>query len=350
MIRPRQHLLSLERDVQNFDTREGVLRLDMNEYVPNASLQLHDALMDKLSPEVISAYPMVNEAYHSISKMLSQPENKIVLTTGCDGAIYSTLMAFCNPGDTIAFIQPTYGMYSVYAKMMDLYVLPITYSLKKPLDYERILNQLTEKIKVLIIANPNGIIGDELNEEFISMIVKKCNVFGTVVLLDEVYADFVDGGYSRFANLTDKYDNLVVARSFSKGYGLAGVRAGYTISHPDMRRMLISVRSNVEINSVAVEAIKVWASHPELMKECIYEINDTKQYLCKILVDKGITCIQGLGNFILISADDEDKWKTLLSDNNIAVKWLELDGEKWIRLTVGTKSYMQDFVELLEHM
>lgn len=347
MIRPRQHLLSLERDVQNFDTREGVLRLDMNEYVPYASLQLHDTLKSKLTPEVISAYPMVNEAYHSISQMLSQPENKIVLTTGCDGAIYSTLMAFCDYGDTIAFIQPTYGMYAVYAKMMGLKVFPITYSIKRSLDYESILGCLTEKIKVIIIANPNGIIGDEIDEAVIRTIIKKCNEIGTVVLIDEVYADFVDDGYSRFTKLTDNYDNLVIARSFSKGYGLAGVRAGYTISHPDMRKMLISVRSNVEINSVAVEAIKVWTSHPALMRECIFEINKTKKYLCELLNDKKISYIQGLGNFILILANNEKKWKELLADNSIAVKWLEIDGEKWIRLTVGTKSYMQDFVELL---
>lgn len=258
-------------------------------------------------------------------------------------------MAFCDYGDTIAFIQPTYGMYAVYAKMMGLNVLPITYSIKRPLDYESILECLTEKIKVLIMANPNGIIGDEIDEGVVRTIIKKCNEIGTVVLIDEVYADFVDGGYSRFTTLTDNYDNLVIARSFSKGYGLAGVRAGYTISHPDMRKMLISVRSNVEINSVAVEAIKVWTSHPALMRECIFEINETKKYLCELLNDKKISCIQGLGNFILILANNERKWKELLADNSIAVKWLEIDGEKWIRLTVGTKSYMQDFVELLNH-
>jgi len=350
MIRPRQHLLSLERDVQNYDTREGVLRLDMNEYVPNASLQLYDALMNKLTPEVLSAYPMVNEAYHSVSRMISQPENKIVLTTGCDGAVYSTLMAFCDFGDTIAFIQPTYGMYAVYAKMMGLNVVPIAYSIKKPLICESILDCITEQIKVLIIANPNGIMGDELNEDFIRTIIKKCNDIGTVVLIDEVYADFIDEGYSRFANLTDTYDNLVIARSFSKGYGLAGVRAGYTISHPDMRKMLISVRSNVEINSVAVEAIKVWTSHPELMRKCICEINETKEYLCELVKEKEIPCVCGLGNFILIAANDDKKWKELLVKKHIAVKWLELDEEKWIRVTIGTMAYMMDFVELLKQM
>lgn len=348
MIQARTHLRNLCRDVQEYDNREGILRLDMNEYVPNASSELYDDLIKNLTPAVLSAYPMVNGAYHAIAQMIEQPEEKIVLTAGSDGGLYSTLMAFCELGDTISFVEPTYGMYHVYADMMGLRTKPISYSLKKPLEYSTILDTIDESVRVFVVANPNGIFGDELPYEFMLKLIKKAHATNTVVLIDEVYADFIDLGISRFANCTDQYDNLVLARSFSKGYGLAGVRAGYTISHPSLRKSLLSVRSNVEINAVAVEAIKVWCNNYEKMVSSLKEINNSKKWLCSNLNYLGLYHVNGLGNFVLIKVIDEEKWRESFELNRIAVKWMEYDREKWIRVTVGTQSYMEPFVEVLK--
>lgn len=350
MIHARLHLQDLYRDVQKYDNREGLLRLDMNEYVPNASCELYEELRRNMTPEVFSAYPMVNEAYHAIAKMINRPEEDIVLTAGSDGVLYSTLMAFCEAGDTIAFIEPTYGMYHVYADMMALKKVTINYSLKCPLRKSDILDAINKDTRVFIFANPNGIFGDEIPMEFVEQIIEKAYKTNTVVLIDEVYADFVDMGISRFVALTHKYDNLVIARSFSKGYGLAGVRVGYALSHPNMRKALISVRSNVEINAIAVEAIKVWCNHYDLMARSIQEINDTKKWIGEILTTLGMEHTNGLGNFVLIKVMDEDKWRSIFMKNNVAVKWMEFDGEKWLRVTVGTQSYMEPFVNLLQNL
>ena len=347
MIRPREQLKGLYRSVQSCDSRDGILRLDMNEYVPNASQALYAELMDALDPEILSAYPLVNEAYHAISRLLRQPEEKIVLTAGSDGVSYSTLMAFCDPGDTVYYVAPTYGMYAVYAEMMGLCAQPILYSLKTPLDQEAVLNSIDETVKVFIIANPNGIFGNEVDRAFIENLVSRGNETGTVILLDEVYAVFQDMGYSRYLDLIDRYDNLVIARSFSKGYGLAGVRAGYAISHPDMRKALIAVRSNVEINAVAVEAIKIWCRHHDLLVQSVTEINGAKAYIDAFLTKLGLKHINGAANFVLLQVKDEAEWREKFEAHKVAVKWMVLDGESWIRVTVGTKEYMERFINLL---
>lgn len=348
MTMAKGHLRNLRGLAQKNYSCEGVLHLDRNEYVPNAAVELYDELLKKITPEILSYYPMVEEAYSAIAKMTNQPVEKIVLTRGADGGLYSTLMAFCEDGDTISFIEPTYEMYHAYADIMGLKTKTISYSLKKPLDYSTVLDSINHSIRVFVVANPNGIFGDEIPYDFLLKMVKKAHETNTVILIDEVYADFIDLGISRFINCTDQYDNLVIARSFSKGYGLAGVRAGYTISHPTLRKSLFSVRGNVEINAVAVEAIKVWCRNYEMMVSGIKEIKNSKKWLCRRLDDLGLTYVNGLGNFVLIKVSNEEKWKEAFEINRIAVKWIESDREKWIRVTVGTQLYMQPLVEVLE--
>lgn len=347
MIQPRKHLLQVERDVQCFYTRDGISRLDMNEYLPYASSCLYEELIQRLQPEIISSYPMVNEAYRAVSRLINQPEDKIVLTAGSDGVIYSTLMAFCNSGDEIGYVEPTYGMYAVYAALMNLRVNSFQYDLYHPLDRDKILDSIRPEMKVFLLANPNGVIGDELEYDFILQLVEKGNKTGTIILIDEVYAAFQDNGNSRFTALTERYNNLVIARSFSKSYGLAGIRAGYSISHVDTRKILLTVRSNVELNSIAVEAIKIWCNHPQELQSSIKEIVEAKKMICGELKKNNNLFIEGKGNFILVKVEEEKQWKEKFSHENIAVKWLELEGQKWIRVTVGTFSYMQRFLDVI---
>ena len=189
MIRPRSHLKCLERDVQPYDNRDGVLRLDMNEYLPSADPHLYQELMQRLTPETVSAYPMVNNAYKALSTYIQQPIDKIVLTTGSDGVILSTLQAFCSPGDTVGYLEPAYGMYGAYCDMLALKKQTCAISRDFTVNYQKILDSVTEEMKVLIIANPNGVLGIELDTDFLREVIQKGNKCGTVVLIDEVHED-----------------------------------------------------------------------------------------------------------------------------------------------------------------
>lgn len=351
MIRPRKHLDKVERDVQPYDNKDGVLRLDMNEYVPCAVTSLYDELKEAFTEEVVSAYPMVNNAYHSISRLTGIPENKIVLTNGSDGVSLSVLQAFCDPGDKVASVVPTYGMYEVYANMMGLNFIPVEYD-GFELDQQKILDMITEDLKVFIIANPNGNLGLDLSYEFIEKMIKKGYECGTVILVDEVYAAFVDYGKSAFLKLTEQYDNLVIARSFSKSYGLAGVRAGYSVSNEKTRRYLIAVRNNVEINSVAVAAINIWCKYPDILRQCVDEVNNTKAKLVEELTEYGYEARNSKANFILVRIDEDMKQsvKDKFAAERIAIKWMSVKGESWLRVTVGTLEYMQKFIDAMKEL
>lgn len=350
MIKPRKHLKYVERDIQSYDTRDDFCRLDMNEYLPYANKELYNKLFDRINNETISSYPMVNLAYKAVSNFINEPIEKIVLTNGSDGVILSTLLAFCEPEDTIAYVSPTYGMYQVYANMLNLHTKTINYRDDFSIDLNEIETVIEEGIKVLIIANPNGIVGEDIDKEFVVKLIKKANKLGVVVLIDEVYADFQDYGKSKFIDYTNKYDNLIIARSFSKSFGLAGIRAGYSISNKETRKYIIAVRNNVEINSIAVEAIKVWCENREFLKNSIEEILEAKRYVCKEFSRLGIDCKEGKTNFILMKVPIEkrEKVRKALQDNKILIKSIESVFDGYWRITVGTKEYMKKFVNVVE--
>ena len=350
MIRPREHLQFVKRDKQSFDSNLNTLHLDMNEYIPYASKLLYDEWINRVTPELMSAYPRTSEAYNKISKLIYQPEEKIVLTNGSDGVIYNTLLAFCDPGDLIGYVIPTYTMYSIYADILNLRTRCVEYDTNGELDKNEILRNITPDMRVFILANPNGIFGNDIEPEFLLKIIEKGNLTGTIILIDEVYAAFIDKGISRFAKYTDVFDNLIIARSFSKSYGLAGARVGYSISNRITRKYLISVRSNVEINALAVEAIKVWCSHPDLLIDSIEKILYSKEVFCNEMHSLGVFVIKGYGNFVLIKIPSDlcDDFRKILEKHEIYVKYLEWKNEKWIRITVGTEEIMRVFTNLLK--
>lgn len=349
MIRPNKHLENLVREPQHFDKRVDVMRLDMNEYVPFPNQKLYERWQTEMTDETISAYPMVNNAYHALSKLTGLSEDQIVITTGSDGVVLSTLLAFCQPGDEVGMVVPTYGMYGVYARMLDLKIKEVSYE-GFELDYEKLINSVTPEMKVFLLANPNGNLGDDLPKDVIMRLLDKTNECGVVLLLDEVYAAFVDYGRSRYVDLIDKYDNLVIARSFSKSYGLAGLRAGYSISCKNTRKYLMAVRTNVETNSAAVTAINIWCDYPELLKEAVTNIIKSKGEIETYFNSIGIEAKNGSANFVLAKIPKEkvNAYKEIFEKEKIAVKWMEIAGNQWIRITIGTSEYMKRFIEAID--
>ena len=160
-----------------------------------------------------------------------------------------------------------------------------------------------------------------------------------------------DYGISVFSEDTDRYDNLVIARSFSKSYGLAGVRVGYSLSHPATRKYLIGVRNNVEVSAVASEAIQVWCANREYLLNSLQSICQSKKEQSAHLCELGCRVYVGGGNLILVQPPpgQYEGFKKALSEANIAVKYLGGEYARWIRVTVGTPEYMKRFSDMVTY-
>lgn len=354
MINPRRHLHNMYREGQPYYSRFELDRLGYNEFVPYAESELYKELLASLSCEVLSAYPSVNDAYQAISEMISQDKDRIMLTTGVDGAILNVFLAFCDPQDEVVLVTPNYGMYNVYASLMNAHIKEVRYDTQFELDYEKLLDSIGEHTKIIALASPSGFSGQVIPQHVLLKLIKKANALGCVVLLDEVYADFYDGGKSKYFEYLDEYDNLVIARSFSKSYGLAGVRVGYLVAQQDTCHEIKRVRQNVEINSVAVEAIKIWCSREDLLAKSLLEVNESRSKVTEELREMGYEVRESVTNFIFVKIGLEriDMFEKVMSQENIEIKVMGKDSlyPDYIRVTVGKYDYMKHFIEIMKRM
>lgn len=337
----------MHREGQPDNSRFELMRLGYNEYVPYANSKLYDELFKNLDYERLSAYPAVNGAYDEIAKYLGITKEYIMLTTGSDGGILNTFLTFCNERDKVLIVAPTYGMYYVYADMMNCQSIICNYDDNFELDIDSIISQITEDIKLIALPNPSALTGKSVDEDKLGKLIEKANNTGTVVILDEVYCDFIDYGVSRYISWIQDYDNLVILRSFSKSYGLAGVRAGYILANSKTIEIISHVRQNVEINSIAVEAIKVWCSNKKLLHESIAAINESRNRFCEAMEKIGWAVKNTETNFCMIRIGKENQgvMQSWVTEDKMEIKFMGGSYADYIRITVGTWEYMQPVLE-----
>lgn len=354
MIRARAHLKNMYREGQPFFSRFELDRLGYNEYVPYAEKELYEKLFATVNREVISAYPSVNDAYSAISALTGQSRDRLMLTTGVDGAIMNVFMTFCDPQDEVVLVTPNYGMYYVYSDLMNARVTEVKYDENFELDYAELLNSINEKTKIIALANPSGFSGQVIPENVMLELIEKANGLGCVVLLDEVYADFYDGGISRYYKYIDRYDNLVIARSFSKSYGLAGLRAGYLVAQESTTAEIKRVRQNVEINSVAVEAIKIWCAEKEALKKSIDAINQSRRKVAEELTRMGYEVRESVTNFCFVKVGRENMGQFIeeMKAEKIELKFMGPDSlyPDYLRVTIGVYDYMKHFLDVMRRL
>ena len=204
--------------------RLGGLRLDKNERTSEFECEFLDALRSHLTSDLIQSYPNMGLAYELLETLSSLDKQSLLLTAGIDPALRIVMAAFCEKGDSIAITTPTFAMVEIYAKLSDLKIHHVEFQADGRLDFDSLIEKITEGVKLAIVANPSSPIGTCLDKVQMDFLIDLCRRTQTPVLIDEAYVEF--GKYSVIENVRD-YPNLVVARTFSKAAGLAGIRLGY---------------------------------------------------------------------------------------------------------------------------
>jgi histidinol-phosphate aminotransferase len=297
MLRPRAHLVDITRTGQSWGSRADILRLDMNELVPDLGQAAFSAIVARMRPSTFSAYPEVNALYCKLAAHLGKKVENIVLTSGSDAGIRQTIETFCDPGDEMLIVHPTYGMYEVYARIFNLTCSRVACRPDFAVDIGELMRSLDRDIKLLAIANPNGVLGLKIQPAALEPVIRKASERGTTVLLDEAYVEFNDDGWG---NRIDEFDNLVLARTFSKAGGLAGLRIGYLLSNEIMRGWLYRVKPVVETNTIAILAADYLLDHPEVMAGFVTGTDLGRTYLSSTLTGLGFEVHPGHANFVLV--------------------------------------------------
>jgi histidinol-phosphate aminotransferase len=289
--------------------------------------------------------PLQKELKQKISSLKNISANQIFLGNGSDEPIDLLIRAFCEPGnDNIVTIHPTYGMYQVAADTNNIEVIKVSLSQDFELDSKLILQAVTENRKLIFLCSPNNPSGNSLDKEAMLEIIQN---FEGIVVVDEAYIDFAPGK-SLLPELA-KYPNLVILQTFSKAWGMAGIRLGMSFASVEIIQVLNKIKYPYNINILTQqkalelldnkEQVDIW------VKKLIEEREKMTKYLAKLHFVTKI--YPSDANFLLVSMNDARRIYDYLVENGIIVR----DRSKIhlcdnsLRITIGT---MDEDIVLLQ--
>ena len=327
-------------------SRHDFLRLDKNERVSKLDKKLFQKLIHKISHEDLTSYPELESLYTLLSKENKLNKDCFVVTPGSDGGIRMCYELFVKPKDKIITISPTFAMVDIYAKIFQAKQFKINYDENLKLNVEDIYKYLKKKVSLLILANPNSPTGTIINKRTIIKILKKAKKNKTAVLIDEAYY-----GFTKFTTipLIQKFNNLIVVRTFSKSFGLAGLRGGYLATNKFLAKQLFSLKPMYEINSIAVLIIKEFIKR-KISKNYTEQTYNGKKFLLSNFKLHNLRYFDTHANFVHVDfKDKKNKILNLFKKNKVlfkggpGVKKLE----NFIRITTGPMKEMKKVVSLI---
>lgn len=301
-IRPRRSLLNpdlqrpsaLKSKPRNLDQ----LWLDKNENLDPVMMQLTREVLQEIPPWGLATYPEAGEVYRKLARWVGVRPEALLLTPGSDGAIRLTFEAFVEDGDAVIHTSPTFAMYPVYSQMFGAAVHRIEYRPTEAgpyLDPAQIIRGVRDfKPKLLCLPNPDSPTGTVLPAEALREILTECEAAGTVFLLDEAYHPFYDWSAVPW---TEHSRHLVIARTFAKAWGAAGLRVGYAVGHPDTIALLHKMRPMYEVSTLAVEFMSRMLDRGSEMLQAVARINEGKAFFVEEMRALGFKVLPTAGNF-----------------------------------------------------
>ena len=275
-------------------------------------------------------------------------QDQIFLGNGSDEAIDLLIRIFCKPSvDEIITLPPTYGMYKVSAAISDINVVKIPLTDDFKLKPKEILNHVTAQSKILFICSPNNPTGNNIPLE---QIIELLDSFKGILIVDEAYIDFSE--QKSCTSLLADYPRLVVLQTFSKAWGLAGIRLGMAFAHPEIIRLLNKVKPPYNINQLtqstalkALDNIHVKKTH---LQYILKQRDVMKQALLTLPFIEKI--YPSDANFLLVKVDNSGLVYNFLLKNNIIVRDRSnvIGCRNCLRFTIGTPKENKRLITILK--
>jgi len=271
--------------------------------------------------------PMGGVFRQAAAEIAGVPVEWVICVNGGDELLSMAFRACCDKNRPSAWAEPTYSLYPVLAKLQDCPAITI----RRESDW---LDELAKiNAPLTIVCNPNAPTGEFASAEKIASLAEKLS---GLLLIDEAYVDFSDGDC---LSLVSEYPNVIVLRSMSKGYSLAGLRAGFGIARPEIIEGLVKVKDSYNVDAVAIEAAAAALRDRNYHSDCVRKIKSEKQRLANALKKLGFDVPESRTNFLLarcVKRNAEAVFNELVS-RGIYVRYFRLVGlADKLRITVGT--------------
>ena len=329
-------------------SRFNKIRLDKNERLKDFSKIFLNKFTKKIETKSFTMYPELNSSYFLLAKYLKVKTENLVITAGSDLAIKNCFELIVRKNSEVISLDPTYGMVDVYCKIYEANQHKIKFGKNLKLNVNDILKKINKKISLVIIANPNSPTGTIIEEDDMLKILSKAKKCNSYVLIDECYYDYYGKTYIKFI---EKYNNLIVSRSFSK-IGLAGCRVGCLISSKKNINRLLKFRPMYEISRLSNEFLNYCLKNKTELKNYFKEIKNSREFFSKELKKLNLQVPKSYGNFQLVNFNNK---KTKLKVfNQIRKKNINITEEKtlnennYLRFTLSTKTTMVLVINMIK--
>ena len=334
---------------------DRIEKLASNENQFGPSPKAVEAIKAEL-PEIIfypETYPF--DLMHELTEALGIKQEQLVVGSGGEGLLWQVALTFINEGDEIIVADPTFDVYRISASILGGVTVKIPVKDLR-YDVDAMLAAVNEKTKLFFLCTPNNPTGHIASQAEIDRIVKELPA-DVVLVLDEAYyelASIADDYPKDDILIIDKRPNTLVLRSFSKTYGLAGVRFGYIITSPLIASKLSLTGPSFKLNRLAIAAARGALKDAEYKDWYIKENAAALNTLLGFYKTKGWTSFPSYSNFIFTDTGLDSKWFfEELQKRGVIIRPGFLWGERWktwFRISTGTPEQMQFFIDKTEEV
>jgi len=352
-INPSKSIRVINRLDSKPGTRKKYYTMERNERVDEFLTRHIKEATSQISSYDFRTYPNNNKIYNQLSKYLKINRNNILLTEGAEGGLLRFFNVFANPGDKVVYLDPSFGMYELYCEMFKLKKHPLKLQLDKKFSFfERLVDHLRKtKPKILAMPNPNQPIETMINSKQLKYLCKLTNNMNIFLVLDEAYYYFNNISAQK---LYKKFNNLLIIRSFSKAFGLAGLRIGYCVSNKRVIDSMKSIKPIYEINSVTIKLLSYFLKNLKIMTKNVSEVNKSRIYIKNYLKKLNIEVFGNYSNNVLIKLKNNNDAKNLekkLYKNKFIVQRIEFNGKSnFLRCTMGSLKISKEFCRCVENI
>lgn len=346
MLRAKDRIYSIPLYHPPLAGRDG-LRLDFNENTVGCSPRVLDRLR-QLGFEDLARYPEKGFAENKMAEFVGVSEPKLLLTNGTDEAIHLLCQTYLEAGDQAVIVVPTYSMYRIYMMAAGANVTAVPMEPGFEFPFASLCNAVTDHTRLIAIANPNNPTGTlALIDQLLAL---ASSAPRAAILIDEAYFEFC--GKSVLGDRPD-YPNIFVARTFSKAYGMAGLRVGALIGDADQMFAVRRVCSPYNVNGVALACLPVALEDREFVQNYVSEILESRARLQHALQEAGVLYWPSEANFVLMrvgsTGDEARHFTERMGALGILVRDRSADYgcEGCVRITLGPREHTDKLLDAL---
>ncbi len=335
---------------KNFNT-PFLYRLNNNENPLGPPEAARERIKNFVPPRA-AIYPSGDSYYlrQRLAQKFGLHPDQFIVGNGANEVIAFVIKAFCQTGDNIITADKTFAVYEWVAAFSGFEARLIPLNKDYEFDDREMFRQIDKKTKIIFICNPNNPTGKYWNGKKLADFLKAVDN-KQIIVVDEAYFEFVEtDDYPDGISLISEYPNLVIFRTFSKMYGLAGLRIGYLVGSLDVVNMIRKTCIVYSVNVLAQEAAMAALDDDLHIKKTREVVREGKALLKEELTRIGLSSIIGEGNFVMVKLPINDAlaYRKLMTQGIMVRTMTGFRFPNWIRVTIAQIEVMEAFVSALK--